>query len=505
MNTAKQKKNRVVAVRSGAAPAFAGALREIEAEAKARGLHFTRSQVAEKVGIAKSAVSGWFGGSQIPRHKSLEGLAEFFAAGNDPLKAQYRIKLETALGITSSPASSVPPLLRALEQSAPIRIGVVKYDAFSGFFKNILEAFAKYSAFKPDIVDIDLPKLSDAIASGEIDIGAAIFATPDRVKRLKFLDTPLKVSVNALTFQVGRKEIQDVRKAGDLMPKIIGEGAAARPAIAPIVNRGEVGETYAKHKLGYQTMRTSDYGDEYFSNKLLADFQAWLSDRSGPVPIVIVDELQCLMVLKNLVGKLANLAPSELEKYGPPELLLGDPLDQGRAIFNPAYHLSICVGRNDQKWLDYVKEAWEIFASSNIEFLAGEYVKLYEALMEPSHYALATLNENAIKFEAYTSSKTGGLAEQVEAIWTGLVRRWLWLDSDMLSRNALSYPWSAIVALAKEKIGTPSGGIAERMTGGSLDDAVLSALTELRKTLDALERTHGGSRQEKRPQLKAAR
>src|SRR5690242_11953550 len=79
----------------------ASALQRMQAAAEERYGPIPYIRIARELGAAKSAVSGWFAGTQQPRDKYLLALAHLYAFGDERLEAAYRADLLAAAGRTS--------------------------------------------------------------------------------------------------------------------------------------------------------------------------------------------------------------------------------------------------------------------------------------------------------------------------------------------------------------------------------------------------------------------
>lgn len=368
-----------------------------------------------------------------------------------------------------------------------IRIGIVKYGAFSSFFERTLGAFAKFSAFKSDPAQVEMHDLRASMENGTTHIGAALFATPDRAKHFRFVSTPITIGVNALTFEVCAKEVED-RGALDLQ--------ADHRAIRPIVFPTESGDLYAQYVLGYdqwEMMRVRNYDFRDYTDEFLVWYQTWATSDKGKterIPVIFADELMCLEICQELVRRLtAELSADSLSpvaprrsqepifaESGPPKLLLDysasdSKLKKGQTLFYPKYSLCICLKREKENhpWTEYVQEAWKIFGEANVGFLTNEYVNLYkllnnqvldlERILEESSKRLSAHHQNGANAPALAIIRSwrDALTKQ----WRSAIDRWLLIridpaDPDYRDPAWLGYPWSAVIKAATKRVHPPS-------------------------------------------------
>jgi transcriptional regulator with XRE-family HTH domain len=427
------------------ASAFAFTLKAALEEYKARLGAISQQSIAEQLGVAKSAVSGWLTG-QVPRAKHIEGLALILGRGDDSLTDTYRTRLFEAAG-EKPPVASGGPLRRA-QEGKTIKIGVVKYGAFTDFFEQLLHTFAQYSGYPARIERVELPKLTDGLRDGTFDIGAAFFATPDRASKLRFINTPLKVGVNALTFS----------KA---LPTVARMGSFAPPNFRPIVVTREAGWLYSTYVHEYRSMQheiLEHYDAKEYARRLLTSFERWLEkpeeERDREVPAVLADEVMCLEVVNELMNMLYQREHGRtFAKFGLPVLLLGRNGNlQGKlqeTEFHPSYHVSICTNRSEPiEWHQYVEETFDIFLSSNSSYVGSLYANLHRNFSNQIETMDRELESSADSLKKELDPKI----EPKEALsdpWMRLVLAWTHMDGPDNDDYPVRHPWTTIVAAAK--------------------------------------------------------
>lgn len=412
--------NKKKSARSGRLKTAVGSvLTTIESLAEEKAGRITRERVARELKVAKSAVSAWFNGNQVPREKHLESLARFYAFGDERLAAKYRTDLYTAAGksVVSVSGKSVGATSGILRNSGTedrlararnndrIRIGICTYTGFEKFFKDILEAFAIYSGMESEVVDgLELQNFTRDVKGGAVDIGAPYFATTDRVLNLHFITTPPRLGINAVTFASAFDPQGPLVLGPDW--KTAGLVESQRKMIRPIVSEREVGDLYCRYRLGftYLEMDRCEFGADTYARTLVEKFLDWLSyspaeRKSRRVPVVFADEFTCLEIQVELTkwlmlrgspsrsashGMTPNAEPLTVAAAGPPLVLFGRGQVSDAIEYNPRYNLALCLDRDDKDWVTYFDEAWRIFLRSNIEYAAQEYEDIYYALTRKS-------------------------------------------------------------------------------------------------------------------------
>ncbi|MEJ0061456.1 MAG: hypothetical protein WDM79_18680 [Terricaulis sp.] len=425
--------------------AFAAALRAALEEYKARLGPISQLSIAEQLGVAKSAVSGWLT-SQVPRAKHIEGLAIILGRGDDGLIDAYRARLFEAAG-EKPPIATGGPLRRA-QEGGIIKIGVVKYGAFTDFFEQLLHTFAQYSGYPARIERVELPKLTEGLRDGTFDIGAAFFATPDRASKLRFINTPLKVGVNALTFS---KALPTVARLGSFSP----------PNFRPIVVTREAGWLYSTFVHEYRSMQheiVEHYDAKEYARRLLTSFERWLgkpeSERAHEVPAVLADEVMCLEVVNELMNMLYQREHGRtFAKFGLPVLLLGRNGNlQGKlqeTEFHPSYHVSICTNRSEAiEWHQYVEETFDIFLSSNSSYVGSLYANLHRNFSNQIETMDKELASAADSLTTELDPKVRP-KEVLSEPWRRLVLAWTHMDGPDKDDYPVVHPWTTILAAAK--------------------------------------------------------
>jgi transcriptional regulator with XRE-family HTH domain len=389
-------------------------LEGMEAEARNAGYTVTRNLIADQSGVARSAVSAWFAGRQLPRKKQLDTLADVLSFGDEVRRQAYRQDLYAAAGINLP----TPDALDRAREGGVVTIGIVIYDkaAVDGFFENVVRSFGEFCGFMVRPTSYDFAKLGSAVAAGQVDLAAALWETPGRLLTMRFIRTPIQMGMNMLTFEAARRAIPTVGGLSDVL------------GISPIMNEGQASYRFAQHVLGIPKHRIveCDYDPNAFAAKLTAAYRRW-SDEGGPVPVMITDELMCLKVHNLLLDEILSPSGEIPPDAGLPRLMIvpDEPLIWGRegrlVASHPRYDLALCVKRmpNDE-WYAYIQEAWRIFVRGNPDFLARKYSDLYGSLR--------VLADKAVQLLALAAERLPGSGEAAKAqgeAWEEVVHKWL--------------------------------------------------------------------------------
>ena len=96
----------------------------------------SNKELADKIGVSPAAFSSWWRRHSVPKESQIAKLA-YELAERDLVKA-HRIEqdLLEALKGSDQAADGMTPLIRA-QRGETIKLGVVKYSAFSNFFSSI--------------------------------------------------------------------------------------------------------------------------------------------------------------------------------------------------------------------------------------------------------------------------------------------------------------------------------------------------------------------------------
>src|SRR5262249_47561265 len=128
-----------------------------------------------------------------------------------------------------------------------------------------------------------------------IEIAAPILATAKRALQFHFIETPIRVGLNAVTFRGAFEGSANLN---------FDPGAKS---IRPIINELEVGGGFVLNTLGFKNpwdmeLRAT-YDPETYATTLFEHWKRWVDARRAgnpqPIPIVFAEELICLQVHLN--------------------------------------------------------------------------------------------------------------------------------------------------------------------------------------------------------------
>jgi hypothetical protein len=270
---------------------------------------------------------------------------------------------------------------------------------------------------------VNLADASDTLSQNQTDIVTAIFATPDRLKTMRFLNTPIRIGVAQIT----------------------ATGATAEPYL-PIVCEREVGYVYARYiqKMNPDRMQLVPYNANAFA-------QAYLNAlNSSPPrrPIVYVDDVMALEVAAEILERLGNEANDQRavdDRLPKIELDTGEAGSLGSR--RPHYYLGMAVYREDAKWHEFLNEAWDIFVRSNYDYIATLYKQLHEDLNGHRLRAQERLKNTQSSDHSFVTCVNDFLEK-----WEEAIKRWLRHDLEGDERRILPYPWNKVIEADKNAI-----------------------------------------------------
>lgn len=381
------------------------------------------SHLAKDLGVSPGAFSNWRTRS-VPKLSLFPKIASVLA-NRDPLKA-ITIENELRVAVGRDSTGDEPPLLRAQKNSS-IKISIVEYPVFNQFFRRLLENLLRLAATNPVLVEeatnlTDVPK---QLSEGTADVVGAIFATPDRLKSMRFMTTPIRLGI----------------------AKIGSQGATGRELLT-IVNEKEVGYTYARYTLQKRQteIKFVDYDKASFAKAYL---------ECGGNAEIYVDDLMAMQVMAEIFKRLKSRpSASEAIKMLPEITISSGRQAKSSSVIQPKYYLGISVFREEREWFEYLTEAWDIFASSNQNYISALYCQLYDALLDEQKSATQGLASsmpdwNEAKVSSFIKAKRNFLD-----IWAKAIESWLrfdHVDDNSTINIAVQYPWSRIVRMAYDR------------------------------------------------------
>jgi hypothetical protein len=200
-------------------------------------------------------------------------------------------------------------------------------------------------------------------------------------------------------------------------------------------------------------MDICEYGPDAYASTLVERFIEWLKaskqGQPGPVPVIVAGAVTCLDIQLELIkwfiakgpksgrpvhSQSTPQIPFTIEEFGPPILLLnGYLLDNNGSKNLPVEHdlnysVSICLDRDDREWVRFVDEAWDIFLRGNIDFVAAEYLSIYDTLRQLPEELDVLIPQIKTYDETARALQVPDRAKTVE-YWKQLIeRKWLRLE-----------------------------------------------------------------------------
>jgi hypothetical protein len=331
------------------------------------------------------------------------------------------------------------PYNAIVEKGRPLRVGIVDFGIISGrpnaFANLLLDRFAAFAGLRADgtqglnqVLNLtDIPRM--LCADGAIDIAVGIFATPDRVKGMAFLQLPILIPVNAVALISKSKAIKQAKSIAptvtnekdlfsigveqiraSICKSLTSRSQDTASFLRPIVNSMEVGGQHAKNFLGLSNPdRFVEV--EYNAAKYLSALKFESSVVVGDTNVIcLADEHMCFEILKEARKTSSNDEVIAL-------------VEQGESCSLPRYWLSLAVNRKSQRWTEYLNEVFQLYMDSNTSLLVSQFEDFHNAL----------LNANR-------SDEPGSYTDRIK-LWLGLNTR---SPEQFVRRSSACYVWYSI-------------------------------------------------------------
>jgi len=274
-----------------------------------------------------------------------------------------------------------------------------------------------------------------------VDVGLGLFAEINRAIAIRFISTPIRVGINAVV-------LDDSVKRRSLTPEqlrdaLTHDGNEFQQKLLPIVMESEVGGLYITRMLRFKKPLVDfvkKFQPELYGRQLIARERKFNGDPAARVPVVVVDEVTALYILRyleqqnqaaHLVFSLDDSESVKIEKQILPEFLV-----------------SMSVNRKHRELVDYLLDAMRLFLRTEIETISMYYVQFFREL------------ENlAADVGPATSLSTLATSSQVKR---QAARRWaeytFGLPSAYFSpqhQDDFELPWSVILSRANSILNPP--------------------------------------------------
>jgi hypothetical protein len=367
------------------------------------------------VTITHSSLLDWKRGISKPQTEKMNALVDFFASG-DPKEKET---LKSALDRATQDGNVLVDSMEVLESGGrPLNVGIVYFPNFcqlengrpNGFLDSLLHRYLSFASLESKSTNYFEAELSeiekDLCSDGNMDIAAGLFVEPSRTRNLWFYSFPISIPLNGVRIRPGIPELLNIMTSE--MP------STTKRRILPIVDPKELGGIYALQFINISDPVRVNYNLTEYASELKR-----LSESETPrLPLCIIDEVSCCLVLEQVRGLLLAEAKNDKEL----NLVSARPEYGFCEHFFPRYRYGIAIARHQTEWIQFFEQTFEIFLEANIELVARMYSKLYYDLVQ-----------DLPKFERR-------------------IRDWLGLDKKFRETRNISPAWAAILSHAEKLI-----------------------------------------------------
>jgi ribosomal protein S18 acetylase RimI-like enzyme len=348
------------------------------------------------------------------------------------------------------------PLKLALDSpEAVLRIVPVPYPPFSGKDCRFLDQFLK-TMLELAAIRYEVPEMIQAQAAAEqFDVGQRIdwlsrreadvllnLASLQRLKKIRFLLTPIRVSLNGVLVRPHPHLERSETLLSEARLLLAGDGLVHLKKFRLFAIRNEVGWVHLVQKLRVPITELTEFttlGAEQLSDSL----RKW---NGGAHPLLVCDEITAMSVLQALAGEgMLVFQPSSDESV----------MSSGKRRQLPAHPLGIGFRREDQELYGYMSEALRTFLTYETETIAALYEKLYGELVH--HVQECLKNDSALYLGGARRVSMDKLDQtQVEALShqnaRAYARRCLQLNRKTIPENVDSFGWVRVLRRARERV-----------------------------------------------------
>lgn len=364
-------------------------------------------ELARKIGIRHPSLNDWIAGVTKPQTKKIAKLARFLF--DDPKEREdfetQMLKVGKAhAGIALDPTDMI------LEGRKCVTVGVVRFMQFcsandvksdrdgfcqpGGFFGELMSAFLRYAGLAikpPEFRLVEVNEMEKRLCdTNELDLVISLFCLPSRCNRMWFYrQIPILIPLNAVCLRKPDSSDQEL-----LTQLTTPDCADLADKVYPIVDSRESGGDYVANFLGVR--KPEDILNVPYNYSTYADvlLNQSLDETERKCPILIIDEPGCLEVLEKVNRQIRNRSTTS-RTYDPrvhstrkemdlqPRLLAGtnETKYSGTALF-PKWRVTFATARNNEQWINFIRETLDIFVESNVELVAQLYFRLYNNLKQ---------------------------------------------------------------------------------------------------------------------------
>lgn len=341
-------------------------------KARIKTLGLKPEQVAKRIGMAKATLEKHLAGRKLS-DKYADKLSEVLFT--DPiarLKQDPVLQERFAKCVSTSPPKEVTesPVHDPLE----LRVCTLTYSPFSGaddaFVDSFIRRLCDLSVWRfveslpprtqTDAATFDIEERISWVTSGHADVLIQLCSLT-RMRRLQFLLTPIRVSVNAIVLRDEEEHLESIK---NLLCK-----SAKNIPLTLCGIQHEVGYTYLTQSLkisqdAIKTFHTLD------ASRLAEEFLALKGER----PMLICDEITCMSVLRELGDEaMLVLQPSTDDAV----------LQSNKRRSMPAHPFGIATTRNrNSDMFEVLRDSLGVFLAYETETVATMFEDLYVELVK---------------------------------------------------------------------------------------------------------------------------
>jgi len=386
-------------------------------------LRDTTQAIAKKLKVSFDAIDSWRRGMRCIPESQIVPLVLHLEnrAAEEELTPQGRnlIRQLRAARKEGQPVRSWKEYVGAGQE---LRVEQARYIGAGKVWGRIFYPFLDSACIehKTDRPLLNFQQLQHAVWTGQLDIALGLLATPRLSLKLWFFNSPIRYRLNCIVPSdfVATYNMSQIRK-------LLACRRESREVFVPIIMQGEVGESYAT------ILKLDELTTPVLVPSLDADafYEEFLRKRTNRrVPLIIVDEITCLAILRRL------------EHQGELVFPLVPNLKDRKTLIPPSFPLGICVSRNEHvghakknELMAFIQDALPSYIEGNAESIAFSYVALHNRIGELVKQALPKHPEHE---QEEWLCRTFSLPHEMLALQPAHWRVVLQRSVDMLRRKA---------------------------------------------------------------------
>jgi len=400
--------------------------------------------IATTASVSTKTVYRWLSGQMLPSNPQLDKILLGLDLSQDDVKTARRLYDESALSRTS------PLDLELDSEAASLRVAPLKFPPFSGspdaFMERFLESMLNLAGIAVEVPDFAQIREGDAqpfeisdrvrwLDEKRVDIVPHL-ASLQRLKKIAFLLTPIRVSLNAVILRV-QDEIRQKELLQNAQRLLTQTEKTPTRNFRLIAVSGEVGAVYLERSLKIDRKRISFM--ETLDAGKLADSLTSSSELPG---MVVVDEMSAFALIQQLQGKGMLVFPPSTDQA---------MLKVAHRSELPIHHLGFGLHRlGNSDLINYIDEAAKQYLAAETERVAILYEKLYNDQVAYLEAALAQTYsyKGAIRID-WKSFRPDGESPSTDDDSSSVGIN-LWRNARLIARRCLNLTTTAIAELPLE-------------------------------------------------------